>query len=348
MITWDNYLSHPPTMKPNKMDIPINNLGFNDTDVAAFNEIYQYCLEQEKAGVFGSMTKTPSQGISIARENLRGPMWMITNKTSFIEIVIRNIDARYYRFIIGYGKERKHEMTGRRAFQIYTRELIKDGVDINTLSISNGLEVKKTIPSPKIDCLVAYGRTYHNAHHIDINSAYNAGMAEAFPVLAPTIKRMYDKRKEKKTYKDVLNMTQGFMQSQLVGYRFSHISKAGYVYTLRRLDELTNMLKANGARILSYNTDGIWYQGELIHGPGEGRDLGQYKYDHSNCTIRFKSKGCYEFLENNEYTPVFRGESSYERIKPREQWVWGDIFKGDLVEYFFRSGKGLVHYDTLE
>lgn len=341
-IDFTKYKFSKPTRKPNKMLIPVNNFGFNDKDIAEFNQLYNYCLQHAKAGNMKNFVITKSGGISIAIGNIRGAMWTITVKKTFIELIIRNFDANYYRFIIGHKKD-KTEVSGRQAWWKYQEVVEKHGINLEELAIENGKEVKETIPSPRIDFLGIEGRTYYNAHHIDINSAYNAGMMEAFPVLEPAIREMYNKRKLNPEYKQVLNMTQGFMQSQMVGYRFAHISKAGYVYTLRRLDELTDKLKLSGRRILGYNTDGIWYQGEIYHDLGEGLDIGQWKHDHTNCKIRFKSKGCYEFeTQDGTYKPVVRGESSYEKIVPREQWVWGDIFKGDVVEYYFEEGKGVM------
>ena len=285
---------------------------------------------------------TKSGGISIAIGNIRGAMWTITVKKTFIELVIRNFDAHYYRFIIGHQKD-KTEVSGRQAWWKYKETVEQHGVNLEDLAIDNGKEVKATIPSPKIELRVIENRTYYNAHHLDINSAYNAGMMKAFPVLEPAIREMYNKRKSNPEYKQVLNMTQGFMQSQMVGYKYAHISKAGYVYTLDRLAELTKKLIDSGRRILSYNTDGIWYQGDVYHDSEEGTDIGQWKNDQINCKIRFKSKGCYEYVtEDGEYKPVFRGESAYEKIVPKDKWQWGDIFKGDVVEYYFKEGKGVV------
>ena len=343
MIDFSNYKSAKPTMKPNKMLIPVNNFGFNDEGVAEFNEIYQYCIEHARNGEMKNFVITQSGAISIKIGNIRGAMWMITIKKTFIEIIIRNFDARYYRFIIGHQKDKKEGISGRQAFWKYCEVLEKHGINLTDLAIDNGEEVKQTIPSPKIDLMVVEDRTYVNAHHIDLNSAYNAGMMESFPILEPAIREMYNKRKVNTEYKQVLNMTQGFMQSELCGFKYAHISKAGYVYTLRKLDELTQKLKANGCRILSYNTDGIWYQSDtLYHDNDEGSDIGQWKHDHINCKIRFKSKGCYEFIENDIYTPVFRGESSYEKIVPKSDWIWGDIYKGDIIEFKFKEGIGIV------
>ena len=342
MIDFTKYKSSRPTMKPNKMLIPVNNFSFNDKDVEEFNEIYNYCLQNAREGKMRNFVITKSGGISIAIGNIRGAMWMLTVKKTFIEIIIRNFDAYYYRFIIGHQKD-KTEVSGRQAWWKYKETVETHGVNLEELAIDNGFEVKQTIPSPRIELKVAEGRTYYNAHHLDINSAYNAGMMKAFPELEPAIREMYNKRKLNPEYKQVLNMTQGFMQSQMVGYKYAHISKAGYVYTLNKLDELTMKLLASGRRILSYNTDGIWYQGDVYHDSEEGTDIGQWKNDQINCKIRFKSKGCYEYeTADGTYKPVFRGESAYEKIVPKEQWQWGDICKGDVVEYYFKEGKGVL------
>lgn len=344
-----NCVSSAPTRKPNKMLMPINNLSFSEADVAKFNKIYKHCLKMEEDGLYGRLSFTPSHGISYAIDKLRGAMWGITVKNWFIEIVIRHTDGRWFRFIIGYGKTNESEkkrtrMSGRKAFIKYKQELEKDGVDLSRFMISReeGLEVKKTIPSPKIELFVPEERTYVNAHHMDINSAYNAGMANEFPELAFTIKRMYNMRKSKTEFKDVLNMTQGFMQSDLVDYGLSHISKAGYVFTVRELERMAKKLEDNGIRVLAFNTDGIWYQSDVTYEDESfGTEIGQWKNDHKFCKLRFRSKGCYEYVEDGVYTPVFRGKSSFEKEKPREEWAWGDIFKGSVVNYIFEEGVGL-------
>ena len=340
---FDKYESAAPTRYPNKQKIPIVNFSWNDEGVQQFNEIYRYCLDNIK----NEFVETPSGGISTSLENWRGTRWWLRFTTSIAEIILKPENGRYYRFIIGHNRDVPDRLTGMRAYKIYTRELLKDGVDIRDHYIENGAEVKATIPAPRIELCCMPERTYRDAHHIDINSAYNAGMIESFPFLKTTVCRLYAARKDKPIYKDVLNMTQGVMQSKLCWYKLSHISKAGYVYTRRKLDEYTEKLKAAGCRILAYNTDGIWYQNETpYHDDDEGREIGQWKNDHVNCTIRFKSKGCYEYIESGNYTPVYRGVSSYERIKPRTMWEWGDIFKGQIVRYSWLDGYGYVKIET--
>ena len=50
-------------------------------------------------------------------------------------------------------------------------------------------------------------------------------------------------------------------------------------------------------------------------------------------------------IENGKYNPVFRGRSTYDDIVPREEWSWGDIYKGGAIKYVFREGVGLVLND---
>lgn len=351
MLDLSKYKSSNPTMKPNRMLIPVNGFAFNDEGMVEFNKIYQYCLEHANKGDMKHFIITRSGGISTAIGNIRGAMWQLVVKKTFVEIVMRDFDARYYRFQIGHSKDKKEGLHGHQAFIIYKEMLIKHGISLESLAINNGKEIKETIPAPRIELTVPEDRTYYNVHHIDLNSAYNAGMMKAFPVLEPAIRELYNKREQNESYKDVLNMTQGFMQSEMVGYKYAHISKAGYVYTLDRLEDLTNKLIAKGYRILAYNTDGIWYQsfdGSKYSDEDEGKDIGQWKHDYIDCQIRFRSKGCYEFIgtktKNNtiKYKPVFRGESSYEKIKPKEEWTWGDIYKGDVVEYIWKDGIGVT------
>lgn len=334
-----------PTTTINKMLIPITNFGFNDTDVAEFNTIYKHCIQQTKLGNYSPYIMTRSGGISIKRNVNFGPRWHLNAGKTFVEIILCDQFGRNFRFIIGHQKDKKDSMSGRQAFWEYKDMLIKHAINLEDLAISSeeGLKIKETIPSPRIELVAEPATTYQNAHHIDLNSAYNAGMMEAFPVLEPAIRELYNKRKLNPKFKDVLNMTQGFMQSSLCQYKYSHISKAGYVYTLRRLQELSDNLTKAGCKILAYNTDGIWYQGEMYHDQDEGKDIGQWKHDYENCLVRFKSKGCYEIMKpDGSYKPVFRGESSFEKIRPRSEWIWGDIFRGDVINYQFIEGLGVI------
>lgn len=347
MIDWTKYLSAPPTMKPNKKDIPVNMFTTDPESMEEWNEIYRYCFQLESEGKLHRFVMTPSTGISIKRGNIRGAMWTLQeNKSHTMSMIILRHpeNARYYKFKFGYTKDKSQTGAGYHAYQTYVHELKKDGVDLTDLALTGTKEenelVKKTIPKAKIECRVCPRVPLNNCHHIDLNSAFQAGMSEAYPILRPTVERLFALRKTNPVYKDILNMTQGFFQSEMVSYKYSHISKAGYEWTNNKLQELTLKLTSSGRRIVGYNTDGIWYQGDIYHDEGEGTQLGQWKNDHQNCKLRYKSPGCYEFIENGKYYPVFRGTMSYELEKPRELWEWGDIFKGEEIKYQFITGYG--------
>ena len=110
-----------------------------------------------------------------------------------------------------------------------------------------------------------------------------------------------------------------------------------------------------------YNTDGVWYyspNGKPYHGEGEGKGIGCWENDHLDCKWRAKSKGCYEFIEEGKYSPVVRGLTKYDKIKPdRTTWEWGDIFKKEAEviqlklkdEYLWLDNelKGVIIYEEV-
>ena len=107
-----------------------------------------------------------------------------------------------------------------------------------------------------------------------------------------------------------------------------------------------------GFKILAFNTDGVWFCGDLKLFPREKwekltgiKKIGNFSIDHKNCTIRFKSVGSYEYMENEKYTPVVRGLTRYDRAGlARDEWKWGYIYtpEGEQVEvYKFEKNTGL-------
>ena len=85
-----------------------------------------------------------------------------------------------------------------------------------------------------------------------------------------------------------------------------------------------------------WNTDGIWYQGDVYHDEGEGKQLGQWKNDYIDCMWRAASKGKYEFADSEgNYHPVVRGRTRLDKVKERDDWEWGDIYdvRAQVIEY---------------
>ena len=42
-----------------------------------------------------------------------------------------------------------------------------------------------------------------------------------------------------------------------------------------------------------------------------------------------------EFEEDGKYTPVVRGYTNLEKIKPKEMWEWGDIYGEQVMNCIF-------------
>lgn len=247
-------------------------------------------------------------------------------------------------------------LTGGQAYRILREEFKKDGIDLAEYATDDGEEVKATIEKPLISTTtyVKCGEehVYDHVHHLDLHSAYPSGLAFYHPELKGTVERIYNKRKDTqnggKRLKLALDASIGYFQSEYCiidhhKYALSVLARDAIQWCRDTILELTTLLLEAGYVPLAYNTDGIWYRkrsggsSEPFHCKLEGSTLGTYANDHINCRIRWKSKGSYEYIEDGVYHPVQRGHTTLDSFKPRENWVWGDIFKGQTLRYRFNT-----------
>ena len=341
-----------PTMKPNYKNIPVTVFGFNDKDIAEFNVIYRYLYSRDD---IKPIIRTRSGGISYDGHNFRGHCWDIRELPSVVEITLCCWTGYYrFQFRANPNTDIKHEepevqtqVSGTRAFSVLKKELLQDGINLDDYAIDNGQEVNDSIQKPiiKMQSELYCNHTFNNVHHIDIHSAWPAGIAEAYPEMAITWNRIYNKRKENPIYKQILNKSIGVMHSSIRKWKWANLAKAGIEGCNIKIKALTRALKANGNVILSYNTDGIWYMGDVYHGEGEGNQLGQWHNDHINCQFRAKSAGAYEYIENGQYKAVVRGKTKLDEQLPRSAWKWGDIYQEDAQIQVLRliPGEGLIN-----
>lgn len=326
----------------NFIRIPVNILGFDEIGVTSFNEIIEYWENQYDE--WNTIVRTPSGGICKVKGVLRLPAMDIIVEKAFVELTILtcSVCARYQ---VSINSNAVHEVGkkigGSQAYRTFVSVCNRHNVDLREFAIENGLDVKKEIASPMIKCMNPryLMETWKNVHHIDLNSSYMSGIAQACPALEPAIREIYNKRKDpafNKPYKAVLNCSYGFFQSKYCrigghGYALAHLSKAAREYNDKYILDLIERLESTGRLVLMINTDGIWYAGDVYHDENEGTDLGQWKNDHTHCMFRMKSNGAYEFIENGEYTPVVRGSTRLDQILDRAEWKWGDILRYDAA-----------------
>lgn len=333
------------TLKPNYKFIPVTMLTVDDID--KFNEVYLYIYYN-----WSILERTPSGGIK--KVNLRLPTYDAKATRTSVELTVLAPEG-FFRLQMRFSKfmedNKGKKINGYEAFKRFKELCELNGIDLNKYAIKNGEEVKKEIEKTMI-CFERDSTkdvTFYNAHHIDFHNSFPAGLVNTHPEFAQIVNKLYKERKTNPENKSILNCTIGFMQSEYCNYRWAHLSRDAINDNNKRIRELEERLKANGNMILAYNTDGIWYCGDVYHGEGEGAELGQWENDHINCQIRFKSAGSYEYIENGIYKPVVRGTTRLELSGvTRDKWNWGDIYNKDAkpLKFKFIEGVGIIIGDT--
>lgn len=338
------------TYSINKMNMPQLLLSINqEEDREIFNHIYLTCFNDPECK---ELETTFSGGISM-KANKQLFAYKVWRSSYNIDLVVKA--AGYFRIIIQNIQSHKpgEHLSGHQSFYKLQKELLKDGVDIKEYAIENGADVKKEILKPliKAETGCIFGKTYLNCHHIDYHQSYPAGLVNTHPEFEKTMTRLYLGRNMHPMNKDIMDMSIGYMQSGIIKYKYAHLARDAMNDNWHRVTNLAEKVKAAGFQVLLYNTDGFWYVGKngAYHGEGEGNDMGQWQNDHVDCTLRIKSPGAYEFMERKKYTPVLRGKTNLDLKKPREEWVWGDIFNtaaDEVIRYQFIEGEGIVEVTT--
>lgn len=328
----------------NQFRIKPNCFKFNEVDIETFNSI----IEKLRASDLGTITRSKSGGIKLGKDKFNNSYaWDLLVRRTGLRITVI-IGCKQWVFKIGNISElgEKAEIYPSVAFFKFKERCLDHGVDLDDYKINNGKEIKEQIEAPLIK--MKYQMTLDdepltNVHHIDFHSSYPAGLANTHPEFREVLEEIYNERHdpEKKVLnKAILNYSIGWMQSyKPENKRFAewaHLSRDAIADNNKRIIDLSIKLQATGHEILGYNTDGIWYRGEIYHGAGEGDNLGDWSNDHTNCIFRSRSDGAYEFIEDGKYNVVVRGLTSYDMVEPdRTKWKFGDIYKGANINYKF-------------
>lgn len=329
-----------PTRKPNSMLIPVSQFDVSDEGMRRFNEVFSVAKRIERR-----IIRTPSGGISY---HTKGEASDWRRLSHCVEVTILS-GYGFWRFQFRSKTADKGRIAGRSAFGKLRKMLEEDGVDLESMRIDNGSEVKANIQKPLIGLAIPSieGITFRHVNHIDFHSSYPAGLANTHPEFRKTMERAYAKRKEDEIYKAILVYSIGFMQSvACCNARWAHLSKDAIADNNKRVRDIAKRLRDSGRTPLLFNTDGVWYYGEAYHGEGEGSGMGQWHNDHLDCQFRVASAGSYEFIEDGIYHPVVRGVP--EQIK--RDWKWGAIFSDAArpIRYGFDEDFGIYEMKEQE
>ena len=327
----------------NKLDFPRLSLKANDEGMRILNELIAV-LDKEKVSRRG-LCRTKSGGICQASKF----GYDVDRTKNGIELIFMDLIGRHAcGFRVSFSNMAAVNdlgVTGRGSYFKMKEEFLKDGVDLDSYAEAEGKSTKELIETPLIEMgkSAKAGITYHHVYHIDLHSAYPSGMCRSFPEMGITCGRIYDNRKKSdqdKKLKLQMDAAIGYFQSQYCkinhhGYALATLAKAGVNWCKETILKITDELNDQRKQILLYNTDGIWY----VDNEGDfrsewiGEGLGKAGIDHKDCTLRIKSKGAYEYIENGIYTPVVRGVPKSKS----EKWTWGGIFtpEATVFEYKF-------------
>lgn len=331
------------TRKVNYIKIPCTAFNMNDEGASIFNKYYRWIKERKE---FNKIIRTPSGGISIERRNFKPPMWDVRANKACIELTIILKEGCWrLQFRTTHKETDTNNLYGSTCFKLFKSKCLEYGIDLDDYIIDNGEEVKKEIEKPliKLEKEIYRNKTLENVHHMDFHSSYPTGLINTHPEFKEAIEWMYEHRKaDNNKWKLVLNATIGYMQSlDCCDAKWAHLSRDAIKDNNDRIREMAQKLRDSGRVIISYNTDGIWYKGDVYHDENEGKYLGTWENDHINCTFRAKSAGSYEFIEDGNYHPVVRGQTTLDTQKPRSEWSWGDIYQEEANVLIYKWNEEL-------
>lgn len=354
---WDylceKYRHSPLNRRPNYRLIPTNIIPLGDEGKEEFNRIYQFIKSQIKRKI----VRSGSDAISTDHRMFFGQAYDLrkTGSSTFELCVIHMRGMWRFQFRTPYAEDpnNKPQLSGRNAYDILTKKAKELDIDLVKLAEEGPQHDTKEKVSPLI--CYAFGedisdKVFTQVHHIDFHSSHPAGIVNVYPETKPLFEYFYNNRKENPENKCVMNYSWGCCLATFTPYPLWHMGMNALKDTNQRVLDMAARLMMAGRRPLAFNTDGIWYEGEIYHGEGEGLGLGQWGNDHQNCVLRFKAPGAYEFIEDGVYHPVVRGRTRLDQIKPRNEWVWGDIYiRPELVDaYGLDEEIGIINIKEIE
>lgn len=332
-MTFTEIRKAPIIWEINQKLIPVTQLDFSEESISLFNDI----VTKANNNKFNQIIRTNRGSISYSK--LISPAYDVRATSSLIELTWIGIEDMFRLQVrtVNKADDNNSDLSGWKAFRKFYNICEEFGINLDNYVCDNGAEVKTEIEKYIIALHddVETDTIYKNAYHLDYHSSFPSGLVNTHPEFKPVVEMLYKGRKVHPEYKYILNSTIGYMQSlSCCKAKWATLSRDAINDNNKRIRELAAELIDCGYKVLSYNTDGIWYQSESgpYMGPGQGSNICEWDNDHEDCIIRFKSAGAYEYIDSDgTYVPVVRGRTLYDDIKPRTEWSWGDIYRKDAA-----------------
>lgn len=324
-------------LKPNYVKIPCHRIPVTDEGAHLMNRILE---DIYKVPDFTVIRRTKSGGISLT--DLILPCYDVRNLKTMVEITLCAVEGMWrFQFASNPLTDKEQGISGHKAFLKFQELCKKHNINIQNYRINNGIEYKKDIKYIRaLDNPAFADLTFENCHHIDFNSSFMANLCEKYPEFKPVGEILYNGRKAHPINKGIMTNTIGYFHSKYHQYSWAHLANAAIVGNNNKIAEIRQKLIESGRLPLLINTDGIWYAGDIYHDENEGANLGQWKTDHKNCTLRAASPNKYQFIEDGKVHTVISGTTILDRVKPRDKWEWGDIYLdgAEVITYKFING----------
>lgn len=190
------------------------------------------------------------------------------------------------------------------------------------------------------------GKVLNHVWSVDINSAFPDALTHIVPSSTKYIRQLYEKRKTNAKAKGKLNNAIGAMTSKVttfLGMPPRALSQLRYEILKWHNDQFQKYVRyfeSQGAIIINKRIDSIkfiWpFTDRKPHIPNEGADLGQLKIDFADATYLQLSTSKYQYIDptTNKLKVVISGLTSLDRVKPRAEWEWDDIYKCGMEQSF--------------
>ena len=341
----EDLLKYPhelPSYDLNYQKVPCTIFDTTEEGAKRFNELIEFVESLN----LDPLVRTRSGGIST---NIKyfGPSYDLRPLRSLIELtLLLSKGAWRFQFRTSFERMGNDAMGGHKAFYLFNDICRKYGLDLLDYKLENGARIKQEIQAPVRKVLSSGYLDYdiEGVHHIDFNSSYISNLVEKFPEFRPVGEELYHGRKENPQYKGVINSTIGYFHTEKHNYAWAHLAKAAINGNNEKVWALVRDLRYSGRTPLLINTDGIWYYGDLYHDANEGTELGQWRHDHTNCTLLIRSPNAYQYKENGKIKTVLSGKTRLDKSKPRELWEWGDIYHTDAcpIEFVLENNRIVV------